>query len=324
MNNIIEVSNLQTAFDTDDGELICVDDVNFALKSGEILGIVGESGCGKSVTSLSIMGLLGNKGKVNQGSILFDDKDLLKLSEKEMRKIRGNSISMIFQEPMTALNPILTIGDQLTEPIRLHLNKSKKESLRLVIDMLKKVGLPRAEKLVKDYPHSLSGGMIQRVMIAMALLCNPKLIIADEPTTALDVTIQAQILDLLKDIRDEMKTAIIVITHDLGVVAEMADRVLVMYAGQVIEEADVYRLFAEPKHPYTQGLLKSIPQIYSEKAEHLESIPGVVPSVYDKFKGCRFCNRCPLVSQRCRVESPPFLDVDNGHKVRCWNYKNTV
>jgi oligopeptide/dipeptide ABC transporter ATP-binding protein len=323
MNNIIQVNHLQTVFDTDDGQVVCVDDVSFDLKPGEIIGIVGESGCGKSVTSLSIMRLLGNKGKVSKGEVFFEGKNLLELSEKQMREIRGNKISMIFQEPMTSLNPIFTIGDQLTESIRLHLKKSKPEAIKCAVDMLEKVGLPRADKIINDYPHALSGGMRQRVMIAMALLCNPKLIIADEPTTALDVTIQAQILDLMKKLSKEMNTAIMLITHDLGVIAEMADKVLVMYAGQVVEEADIYTLFKNPEHPYTQGLMNSIPQVYTEKIERLTSIPGTVPSVYQKFTGCRFNERCPFITERCMNEEPALIDSGYNHKVRCWNYKET-
>ncbi|MGK0468514.1 ABC transporter ATP-binding protein [Clostridium sp.] len=323
MEDILQVNKLQTVFNTDDGQVICVDDVSFSLKPGEIIGVVGESGCGKSVTSLSIIGLLGNKGKVNKGEVYFEGRNLLELNEKQMRKIRGNKISMIFQEPMTSLNPILTIGDQITESIRLHLKKSKSEALKCAVDMLEKVGLPRADKIINDYPHVLSGGMRQRVMIAMALVCNPKLIIADEPTTALDVTIQAQILDLMKKLSKEFNTAIMLITHDLGVIAEMVDKVLVMYAGQVVEEADVYTLFENPKHPYTQGLMKSIPQVYTEKIERLIPIPGTVPSVYQKFSGCRFNERCILATERCRSEVPRLVDSGNNHKVRCWNYKET-
>lgn len=321
MDNIIQVSNLQTVFNTDDGQVVCVDDVSFGLKPGEIIGIVGESGCGKSVTSLSIIRLLGNKGKISKGEIFFEGTNLLELNEKQMREIRGNKISMIFQEPMTSLNPIFTIGDQITESICLHLKKSKQEALKLAVEMLEKVGLPRADKIINDYPHALSGGMRQRVMIAMALVCNPKLIIADEPTTALDVTIQAQILDLMRKLSKEFNTAIMLITHDLGVVAEMADKVLVMYAGQVVEEADVFTLFQNPEHPYTQGLMRSIPQVYTEKIERLESIPGTVPSVYQMFSGCRFNERCPLATERCKNEVPELIDSGSNHKVRCWNYK---
>lgn len=323
MDNIIQVNNLQTVFNTDDGQVVCVDDVSFGLKPGEIIGIVGESGCGKSVTSLSIIRLLGNKGRINKGEIFFEGRNLLELNEKQMREIRGNKISMIFQEPMTSLNPIFTVGDQITESICLHLKKSKPEALKLAVEMLEKVGLPRADKIINDYPHALSGGMRQRVMIAMALVCNPKLIIADEPTTALDVTIQAQILDLMRNLSKEFNTAIMLITHDLGVVAEMADKVLVMYAGQVVEEADVFTLFQDPEHPYTQGLMKSIPQVYTEKIERLESIPGTVPSVYQMFSGCRFNERCPLATERCKNEVPELIDSGSNHKVRCWNYKET-
>jgi oligopeptide/dipeptide ABC transporter ATP-binding protein len=269
------------------------------------------------------MGLLGNKGKVSHGEILFEGRNFLDFSEKEMRGIRGNEIAMIFQEPMTSMNPLFTIGDQLTESIRLHLRKNKREALELAVDMMEKVGLPRVDKVINDYPHALSGGMRQRVMIAMALVCGPKLIIADEPTTALDVTIQAQILDLMKGIREELNTAIMLITHDLGVIAEMADKVIVMYAGQVVEEADVFTLFEAPWHPYTRGLMKSIPQVYASKIERLSSIPGTVPSINQVFNGCRFSSRCPLVSERCLREVPRLLDHGNGHKVRCWNFQET-
>lgn len=324
MDYVLNVNHLQTVFDSDDGKVVSVDDVGFSVKPGEIIGIVGESGCGKSVTSLSIMRLLGNKGKINKGEVLFEGIDLLKLSEKEMCEIRGNKISMIFQEPMTSLNPVFTIGHQITEAVSLHSPKSKSEARLYAIDLLEKVGLPRADKIINDYPHALSGGMRQRVMIAMALACKPKLIIADEPTTALDVTIQAQILDLIKKLRVELNTAIILITHDLGVIAEMADRVLVMYAGQVVEETDVFTLFKSPGHPYTQGLMRSIPQVYTEKIERLTSIPGAVPSVYDRVSGCRFNTRCSIVTEQCREALPQLMENGNDHKVRCWNYKEAA
>jgi len=321
---ILKVNHLQTVFDSDDGRVVSVDDVSFSIKPGEIMGIVGESGCGKSVTSLSILRLLGNKGKITKGEILFAGTDLLKLSDQEICKIRGNDISMIFQEPMTSLNPVFTVGHQIAEALRLHFPKSKSEARLDAIELLEKVGLPRADKMINEYPHSLSGGMRQRVMIAMALACQPKLIIADEPTTALDVTIQAQILDLMKKLRVDLNTAIMLITHDLGVVAEMADRVIVMYAGQVVEEADVFTLFDSPEHPYTQGLMRSIPQVYTEKIERLMSIPGTVPSAYHSMNGCRFNTRCPLVTEQCQNALPPLIDNGFNHKVRCWNSKATA
>lgn len=318
MNDVLVVRNLRTAFDTDRGTEVRVDDVSFALKSGETLAIVGESGSGKSVTALSIMRLLGKGSRIDHGEILLEGKDLLKLNEAQMQAIRGNRISMIFQEPMTALNPVLTIGYQMMEAIRLHLPLGKKEARQLAIDMLQKVGLARAEQVMKDYPFSLSGGMRQRVMIAMALACKPKVLIADEPTTALDVTVQAQIMRLMKKLCAEMGTAIILITHDLGLVAQMADRVLVMYAGQVVEEADVLTLFEQPRHPYTQGLLRSVPTL--DESQQLLSIPGTVPANYDRLQGCRFYNRCPLAKEGCR-KAPPLVDIGHGHMTRCWEWE---
>ncbi len=319
MKNLLEVDRLQTVFRSDRGEVISVDGVSFALKPGETLGIVGESGCGKSVTSLSIMRLLGKTGLIKQGEVRFNGKDLSKQSENELRKIRGGEISMIFQEPMTSLNPVFTIGNQLVEAIRLHLNLKGKPAKDYAVQMLKKVGIPRVEELIDEYPHALSGGMRQRVMIAMALSCNPKLLIADEPTTALDVTIQAQILNLMKDLREETGTAIILITHDLGVIAEMADKVVVMYAGQVVEEADVFTLFEQPSHPYTKGLMKSIPHLgeAGDLEERLASIPGTVPSLAQMPKGCRFHDRCEFAEDRCKLP-PPLMEVSDGHYSRCW------
>ncbi|OCN02590.1 peptide ABC transporter ATP-binding protein [Clostridium sp. W14A] len=318
MGYMLSVRNLQTAFHTDAGEIVSVEDVSFDLNPGETLGIVGESGCGKSVTSLSIIRLLGKSGRISKGEIQFENQDLAKMNEKEMRKIRGGRISMIFQEPMTSLNPVFTIGYQMQETICLHLQMGKKESRAYAIEMLKKVGIPRAESVIDNYPHELSGGMRQRVMIAMALSCKPKLLIADEPTTALDVTIQAQILELMKKLRKESGTSIMLITHDLGVVAEMADRIIVMYAGQVIESADVYTLFDHPAHPYTIGLMNSIPTIDLDDSKRLESITGTVPSMYQKIRGCRFCNRCKYVTERCRNEAPPLTQQGEGHLARCF------
>jgi peptide/nickel transport system ATP-binding protein len=318
MRHLLEVKNLQTVFRTDHGEVASVDDVSFRLKAGETIGVVGESGCGKSVTSQSIMRLLGKKGRIKHGEILFEGTDIAKLPEDRLRSIRGNEISMIFQEPMTSLNPVFSIGNQMMEGIRLHLKLSAKEARTYAIDMLKKVGIPRAEAIMDEYPHALSGGMRQRVMIAMALACKPKLLIADEPTTALDVTIQAQILELMKKLRQDSGTAIMLITHDLGVIAEMADKVIVMYAGQVVEEADVFTLFDEPRHPYTKGLMGSIPHLEQDANERLASIPGTVPSLLQMPKGCRFQSRCAQVTDRCRSEQPPLMEVTRGHLARCW------
>lgn len=323
MENILEVEKLQTAFRTDKGEVVSVEEVTFQLQPGETIGIVGESGCGKSVTSLSIMRLLGKHGYIKKGSINLNGKDLTKLTEAEMRKVRGNEISMIFQEPMTSLNPVFTIGNQMVELIRLHMGLNAKKAKSYAVEMLKKVGIPRAEVIIDEYPHALSGGMRQRVMIAMALSCKPKLLIADEPTTALDVTIQAQILELMKSLKSESETAIMMITHDLGVIAEMADKVIVMYAGQVVEEADVFTLFDEPKHPYTKGLIDSIPHLEYDSQEKLYSIPGSVPTLQQMPKGCRFHTRCPYVTEKCISEKPPHISIDNkpNHKVRCWLYE---
>jgi len=321
--NILEVDKLQTAFRTDKGEVVSVEEVTFQLQPGETIGIVGESGCGKSVTSLSIMRLLGKHGYIKKGSINLSGKELTKLTEAEMRKVRGNEISMIFQEPMTSLNPVFTIGNQMVELIRLHMGLNAKKAKSYAVEMLEKVGIPRAEVIIDEYPHALSGGMRQRVMIAMALSCKPKLLIADEPTTALDVTIQAQILELMKSLKSESETAIMMITHDLGVIAEMADKVIVMYAGQVVEEADVFTLFDEPKHPYTKGLIDSIPHLEYDSQEKLYSIPGSVPTLQQMPKGCRFHTRCPHVTEKCISDKPPHICIDNkpDHKVRCWLYE---
>jgi len=319
----LEVKNLQTSFFTDRGELKAVDSVSFDLYKGKTLGIVGESGCGKSVTSLSIMRLIPNPpGKIVGGEILYQGRDLLKLSMEEMRKIRGNEISMIFQEPMTSLNPVFTIGNQLVEAIRLHQDLSKGEAVNKAIEMLKLVGIPAPDKRVKDYPHQLSGGMRQRVMIAMALSCNPQILIADEPTTALDVTIQAQILDLLRDLQQKVGLSLMLITHDLGVVAEMAHEVVVMYAGKVVERAPVNELFRSPAHPYTQGLLNSIPVLSRDptgklKKSRLEPIPGIVPSLFDLPQGCRFQERCKQVSLECKGDEPLLRSLPGDREVRC-------
>ncbi len=320
---ILEVKNLETSFFTDRGVLKAVDDVSFDLSPGKTLGIVGESGCGKSVTSLSIMRLIPNPpGRITGGQILYQGRDLLRLTPEEMRKVRGNEISMIFQEPMTSLNPVFTIGNQLTEAILLHQDLSKSDAMNRAIEMLKSVGIPAPEKRVKDYPHQLSGGMRQRVMIAMALSCNPRILIADEPTTALDVTIQAQILDLLRDLQQKTGLALMLITHDLGVVAEMAHEVVVMYAGRVVERAPVKDIFRSPKHPYTRGLLNSIPVLNRDptgkvKKSRLEPIPGIVPSLYELPPGCRFQERCSLASDECRGTEPVLRDFAGSRAVRC-------
>ncbi|MGM0834731.1 MAG: ABC transporter ATP-binding protein [Bacillota bacterium] len=316
---VIEVKGLQTSFFIDDGEIPAVDSIDFYINEGEILGIVGESGCGKSVTSLSIMGLVPNPpGKITGGEILFNGENLVNASERRMRQIRGNDIAMIFQEPMTSLNPLFTISSQLTEAIRIHNKCSKKQAKDRAIEILKLVGLPRAEELINEYPHQLSGGMRQRVMIAMAMACDPKVLIADEPTTALDVTIQAQILKLMKKLNQDMNTAIMLITHDLGVVAEVCERVVVMYAGKIVEEGEVRTIFKDPKHPYTAGLIKSVPDM-REKKERLYSIPGNVPKPGSVKTGCRFAERCEHAFERCWTETPELYKADvEGHRVRCF------
>ncbi|RNB77189.1 ABC transporter ATP-binding protein [Brevibacillus panacihumi] len=317
MTTILEVEQLRTRFRTDNGVVSVVDGVDFSIRAGETLGVVGESGCGKSVTSLSIMRLLPPNGS-SGGSIRFNGKNVLELSEKEMQTVRGNEIAMIFQEPMTSLNPLHTVGKQIEEAVILHTKVSRAQAKERAIAMLKAVGMPRAEEIYGEYPHQLSGGMRQRVMIAMAMSCDPKLIIADEPTTALDVTIQAQILDLMRNLKEKTGTSIMLITHDLGVVAEMCDRVIVMYAGQVVEETDVETLFENPKHPYTIGLMNSIPDLEEER-EYLETIPGSVPLAYQMPKGCRFAPRCSKAMPICEEKAPELLQLE-GHKCRCWLY----
>ncbi|MGC5328474.1 ABC transporter ATP-binding protein [Brevibacillus sp. SYSU BS000544] len=316
--SILEINKLRTHFFTDRGEIPAVDGIDLSINKGEILGIVGESGCGKSVTSLSVMRLIPYPpGKIVDGSIRFKGEDLVTASEKRMREIRGNEIAMIFQEPMTSLNPVYTIGNQIGEAIRIHTKVSKNEARKRSIEMLRKVGIPRAEQIVDEYPHQLSGGMRQRVMIAMAMACNPELLIADEPTTALDVTIQAQILDLMRRLNEDMGTAILLITHDLGVVAEMCHRVIVMYAGNVVEQADVRTILKDPKHPYTIGLINSIPKI-EEDLDRLYSIPGNVPIPGSLTVGCRFAPRCEHVTDKCRSHMPKLTEVSEGHLARCW------
>ncbi len=318
MAPLLEVRNLQTYFATEEGEFRAVDGVSFALEAGRTLAVVGESGCGKSVTSLSIMGLVPQPpGRIAGGEILFQGTDLLRLSEAELREIRGNKISMIFQEPMTSLNPAFTIGDQIVEGIMRHRRVGRAEARERAIEMLRRVRIPSPEKRIDDYPHRLSGGMRQRAMIAMALACEPKLLIADEPTTALDVTIQAQILDLMRALREETGTSIILITHDLGVVAELADDVVVMYAGRIVERAAVRDLFAAPQHPYTIGLLGSIPKLHLEQ-ERLSVIEGQVPNPLQPVTGCRFHPRCPFADDHCRRADPALAEIAPGHQAACW------
>lgn len=324
---VLEVKGLKTHFFTDRGEIPAVDDVSFHIEAGEVLGVVGESGCGKSVTSLSVMGLVPNPpGKIVGGEILFRAKnkdgvseDLVQLNEKKMRQIRGNRISMIFQEPMTSLDPLFKIGFQITEGLRNHTTLSKQAAHRKAVEMLQLVGIPRPEAVVNEYPHQLSGGMRQRVMIAIAMSCDPEVLIADEPTTALDVTIQAQILELMKDLNEQKGTAILFITHDLGVVAEVCHRVVVMYAGKVVEEGSVRTILKEPKHPYTQGLIKSLPKL-SNREDRLYSIPGNVPAPGSIKTGCRFAARCPAVFDRCVKENPELYTLDDAHFCRCFLY----
>ncbi len=318
MSALLDVRALKTFFQVEGGEFPAVDGISFSIDPGRTLGIVGESGCGKSVTALSIMGLVPRPpGRIAGGEILFDGVDLLQLSAAALRELRGNRISMIFQEPMTSLNPVLTVGEQITEGILRHRTMSRAAAKELAIEMLRMVHISSPEERFGDYPHRLSGGMRQRVMVAMALACKPKLLIADEPTTALDVTIQAQILDLMRTLREETGTAIILITHDLGVVAELADDVVVMYAGRIVERATVAALFAEPQHPYTVGLLGSIPRLDIEQ-DRLAAIEGQVPNPLAPVTGCRFHPRCPFVIERCRHEDPPLIDLGNGHESACW------
>ena len=319
MASLLSVENLQVQFQTKKGINTAVDGVSFSIEKGRILGIVGESGCGKSVTSMSILQLLSSNARILGGSIKLDGKELVGLPEKEMCKIRGNDIAMIFQDPMTALNPTLTIGNQLMEPIMLHQNCGKKEAWVRAVDVLKRVGIAAPEKRMKEYPHQLSGGMRQRVMIAMAVSCEPRLLIADEPTTALDVTIQAQILELMCELREKMGTAIMLITHDMGVVAETADDVLVLYAGKAVEYGSIEDIFEKPKHPYTQGLLNSIPRL-DEDVEMLNTIEGTVPAPGAMPAGCRFAPRCPYGKERCMKEKPGVYHVENS-LVSCFRYE---
>lgn len=322
---LLRVENLKTTFKTVRGTVTSIDGVSFKLNKGEVLGVVGESGCGKSVTSQSIMRLYDEKKVAkHEGEVFFNGEDLLKISEKEMQKIRGNRISMIFQDALSSLNPVYTLGNQIAEVITLHQGKSKKEAWEKAQQLLSLVGIPAPEKRIKCYPHELSGGMRQRAMIAMALACEPELLIADEPTTALDVTIQAQILDLILDLNKTLNMGIMLITHDLGVVAQVCQRVIIMYLGQVVEEGNVQDIFDSPKHPYTMGLIKSIPTLNTKKDEKLYMIKGTVPALSDKIVGCRFCDRCLYATDKCRTELPELSEISDGRKVRCHNYENLV
>ena len=315
---LLAVDDLVTTFSTEEGLVTPVDGVSFTVEQGETVGVVGESGCGKSVTSLSILRLVPSPpGRIAQGRILFEGQDLLTLSEREMRALRGRDIAMIFQEPMTSLNPVFTCGDQILEALRRHQKVSATEARDQALELLHLVGIPLPEQRLGAYPHQLSGGMRQRIMIAMALCCHPRLLIADEPTTALDVTIQAQILDLLRHLKKQLSMAVLLITHDLGVVAETAERVVVMYAGKVVEEAPVRTLFHAPRHPYTEGLLRSIPRL-DERRESLPVIEGMVPNLLDLPSGCRFHPRCPRAERRCREEAPALRSLGEGHRVACW------
>jgi oligopeptide/dipeptide ABC transporter ATP-binding protein len=314
---LLEIENLHTFFYTDNGVARAVDGVSFTVGVGETVGVVGESGCGKSVTALSILRLVRPPGRIEEGSVMrFEGRDLLGLGEREMQHVRGNRIAMVFQEPMTALNPVFTIGDQIGEVARIHAGMSKREALAKAIEMLKVVGIPAPEQRAGEYPHQLSGGMRQRVVIAMALVMNPALVIADEPTTALDVTIQAQILELLADLTRRLGTSVLLITHDLGVVAENCTRVIVMYAGEVVEEATTIDLFARAHHPYTEGLLGAMPRVGGQK-DRLATIPGTVPPPTNWPEGCRFRDRCPYSWERCEAEHPPLYQIGGGHSSRC-------
>ena len=320
MSTVLEVINLETRFETQDGTVYAVNGVSFRLDEGETLGIVGESGCGKSVSMLSILGLIPKPpGKIMAGNALFLGHDLLKLSAEEMRQVRGAQISMIFQDPMTSLNPVLTIGDQIREPLETHLRMTPEESKQRTVELLKMVGISDGEDRLDDYPFQFSGGMRQRVMIAMALTCSPKILIADEPTTALDVTIQAQIIELVKELRKNLGMAIIWITHDLGIIAGLAHRVMVMYAGFIVERAKVDELYEHPMHPYTRGLLGSLPRVDAKSADkELANIVGMPPDLLTKPKGCPFAPRCPYAFQRCQEENPPLDTIQEAHEVACW------
>ena len=315
-DKLLEIKKLKVSFNVGKKKLTAVENVEFSLDQGKIIGIVGESGCGKSVTSMSRLGLLGPGGSVKEGSICYEDRDLLTLSEKELDQIRGKEISMIFQDPMSSLNPVFTIGYQIMEGLRIHLGLKKREAWVRAVELLARVGMKEPEMVMKSYPHTLSGGMRQRAIIAMALACNPKLLIADEPTTALDVSVQAQIMELLKRLQKESRMAVLLITHDMGVVSHMADRVLVMYAGQIVEEAEAEELFRHPSHPYTRALLSAIPTTGDSEDRKLSSIPGMVPENYDTISGCRFADRCPYTRQECH-QRIGLREISKGHTVRC-------
>jgi len=318
MSNLLEVNNLKTSFYTQFGEVQAVGGVSFNLEHGEVMGIVGESGSGKSVTMMSIMRLLDDNGKVKEGKVRFEDKDIVSISEEDMSTIRGNDISMIFQDPMTSLNPLMTIGNQIVEPLRIHKKMTKEEAHKKAVELLHLVGIPSPESRMKQYPHEFSGGMRQRVMIAMALTCNPKLLIADEPTTALDVTIQAQILEIMKDIKEKLNTSIILITHDLGVVADICDNVNVMYGGLIIEQGTVKDIFYNSKHPYTWGLMESVPNPNTLVRERLRPIDGQPPDLLKPPKGCPFYVRCKYSMEVCKEHRPEYYEITPGHKSACW------
>jgi peptide/nickel transport system ATP-binding protein len=323
MPPLLEIKDLMTVFDTTRGRIRAVDGVSLTINSGETLGVVGESGCGKTMLSLSIMRLIPANGKIISGEILFSGKDLLKLPEDEMRARRGSEISMIFQEPMTSLNPVFRAGEQIAEAIRLHKNLPAKQAMELSVELLREVGIPDPQKRARDYPHNLSGGMRQRVMIAMAMSCHPRLLLADEPTTALDVTIQAQILELISELKQKNNMAVVFITHDLGVIAQAAEKVAVMYAGKIVELSTVDALFSNPMHPYTQGLLESMPARCFDstgKQEYLKTIPGSVPDLYDVSQGCRFYDRCSYAVEECYRKEPALLEIETGHFVSCRKY----
>ncbi|HEY5594513.1 MAG TPA: ABC transporter ATP-binding protein [Nitrospiria bacterium] len=318
---VLTIKNLKTQFHTSEGVVRAVDGIDLTVRSGTVLGVVGESGSGKSVTALSVMRLIPQPpGKIVSGEALFNGADLLALEEKEMQKIRGKRIAMIFQEPMTSLNPVFTIGNQISEMLRHHLKMSRKDARNRTIELLDLVGIPSADRRVNDYPHQLSGGMRQRVMIAMAISCNPEIVFADEPTTALDVTIQAQILVLLEELRERLGMSLVLISHDLGVIAEVAHEVAIMYAGRIVEEAGTEELFAHPLHPYTQGLLASLPRFDKAggRRERLRAIPGTVPRMTENLPGCKFTPRCGVAVSHCSKEEPPLKEIRPGHRVRCW------
>jgi len=325
MAPLLQVKDLKTYFFTDDGVVKAVDGISYDLEEGETLGLVGESGCGKSVSALSLLRLIPNPpGKIVGGEVIFEGEDLLKVDEDEIRHVRGNKIAMIFQEPMTSLNPVLTIGRQLTESLELHLKLDRDSAKKRAVQLLDMVNIPEAETRIDDYPHQFSGGMRQRVMIAMALSCNPKVVLADEPTTALDVTIQAQVLEILARLSRELGTAVIIITHNLGVVARYADRVNVMYAGKIVETATAKELYAKPRHPYTVGLLKSVPRLDEVRKAKLEVIEGVPPDLINMPKGCPFYPRCTFRTDKCADEMPPLMQVDQNHQAACWEWRQVV